>query len=255
MNNKKQNLIGFFVSALLHSMIALPLVLASFEVPIPQLETMQIKIDNFVVEDKVGQETKPDETPNIEEEVVEEIVEEIKEEIVEENLEPEPEIKEEIAKIPEPKPKPPKPKEKKKKPIDKNITKIAKKNPVAPISQNTATAQKSALVGPSSKENNYLSTQGAAVESDIRGKIHSIVSAYAQRHYPNAAVRRKQTGVVKVGFHYGRNGQVSNIKIYSSSKYEILDNAVLEAIEKTKKKFPRTDRDLDIKILVKFVLI
>ena len=91
-------------------------------------------------------------------------------------------------------------------------------------------------------------------EELYRGKIYSIISAYAQRHYPSSAQRRKQTGTVKISFRYCKNGRIERMKIYASSGHEALDEAVMEAVEKTKQKFPHTDRDLDLQIPVKFVL-
>jgi protein TonB len=62
----------------------------------------------------------------------------------------------------------------------------------------------------------------------------------AALRYPNAARIRKLTGQSRVGFDY-RDGQVSNARIVTSSGYDILDDAAINALNSASLPAPPQD--------------
>lgn len=62
----------------------------------------------------------------------------------------------------------------------------------------------------------------------------------AALRYPNAARIRKLTGQCRVGFDY-RDGQVSNARIVTSSGYDILDDAAINALNSASLPAPPAD--------------
>ena len=257
MKNGKNSLIGFFISLILHISLLVS-VLMSFETKKDVVqESVMIKLDNFIIQDDAGQQSDSNQAL-AQNEVVQETNEEIAQEVVEEVKEDEvvEEVKEEIIEepviepIPQPKPKPkPKPK---KKPTEKE--KVKNETQTQKIMANTATATDTGLAGKnaSSQGASVKTSQGSAKKDNVFAKIQQIISNYAKKHYPNQAKRRHQQGKVSIKFTYHQNGDVTGLKVTSSSNVASLDEAAIKAIQKTKKHFPKIDETYEISTTINF---
>ena len=96
--------------------------------------------------------------------------------------------------------------------------------------------------------------QSLAKEQDkIAAQIYKIISAYIIKNYPKDALRRNQSGSVLVSFNYNSSG-VSNAQILQSSNIKSLDKASLDAIEKTKHLFPKTNKNFAFTLPVRFAI-
>ena len=96
--------------------------------------------------------------------------------------------------------------------------------------------------------------QSLAKEQDkIAAQIYKIILAYIIKNYPKDALRRNQSGSVLVSFNYNSSG-VSNAQILQSSNIKSLDKASLDAIEKTKHLFPKTDKNFAFRLPVRFAI-
>ncbi|PJK08151.1 hypothetical protein CO614_10990 [Lysobacteraceae bacterium NML120232] len=71
---------------------------------------------------------------------------------------------------------------------------------------------------------------GGAAASNWQGQLLAHLERY--RHYPKAARRAGEEGVVYISFEVNRKGHVSNIELAQSSGYARLDNAALNAINR-----------------------
>ena len=176
----------------------------------------------------------------------------IEENIIQEEIKPEP--TEKVVKKEEKKKVPEKPKEKK---IEKE--KVVKKEEVK--EQKNPTKEKVV------KEN--------IVNNDIQKETKELVSPkpvidekkeYLEKHlalirdlinqnvkYPLKARKLSIQGVVTVRFKINENGTVENIIIVDGHKF--LQNATIEAIEEASKKFPKTNKSIEIQIPIEYKLI
>lgn len=196
-------------------------------------------------------------TPEV---VQEEVVEEVKEKIVEKIVEKPKKVEKKIVKI-----------EKKREIVPKEVKKVEiPKELHEPIEEANNTPIQSEVYGetknatPTTEVSNERglnddvgddkTTGGSNNSIDVGAQIQAIIAKYAKKHYPNDAKRRRQTGIVSIAFAYKTNRAVENLEITKSSGYTSLDNAVLNAIEKTKSKFPDTPKDENFKISIKFIL-
>lgn len=93
----------------------------------------------------------------------------------------------------------------------------------------------------------------AKEQDEISAQIYKIISAYIAKNYPKDALRRNQSGSVVVSFNYNSSG-VSNAQILQSSNIKSLDKASLNAIEKTKHLFPKTDKNFAFKLPIRFAI-
>ena len=141
------------------------------------------------------------------------------------------------------------------KPMPKNIknSQIPKSSKAEQTAQNTPTnnAINNATNNAPPKEN--LAQSLAKEQDKIAAQIYKIISAYIIKNYPKDALRRNQSGSVLVSFNYNSSG-VSNAQILQSSNIKSLDKASLDAIEKTKHLFPKTNKNFAFTLPVRFAI-
>lgn len=137
------------------------------------------------------------------------------------------------------------------KPMPKNIknSQIPKSSKAEQTAQNTPT--NNAINNAPPKEN--LAQSLAKEQDKIAAQIYKIISAYIIKNYPKDALRRNQSGSVLVSFNYNSSG-VSNAQILQSSNIKSLDKASLDAIEKTKHLFPKTNKNFAFTLPVRFAI-
>lgn len=210
----KNNLIGFFISLILHSILLIFFI--QFNTPAPltaaQNEKLShISLNDFMPKLEPKHENLPEENEIVKEQIVEKIV-------------------------------PKKPKQKPKIPQKINKTEqITKQDQNATPSEQTPTQPTSQA--PTKDKN----------QDEIFAKIGQLIAQYAIKRYPNDAKKRRQQGLSIIQFSYKKNGIVDNIKVISG-KYDSLNNAVIKAIEKTKHKFPKINTDVVFEVPVRFEL-
>lgn len=226
MKNKIGLVSGFMVSVFVHFGILLSAFLFLKEqAPIQKELFHPISLNDYIapqVEQKIEQSTAQTEPAKA---------------IEKEQIEPEKVIeKEQIV-----------PKKVQPKPMPKNI-----KNSQIPKSSKTEqTAQNNAINNAPPKEN--LAQSLAKEQDKIAAQIYKIISAYIIKNYPKDALRRNQSGSVLVSFNYNSSG-VSNAQILQSSNIKSLDKASLDAIEKTKHLFPKTNKNFAFTLPVRFAI-
>ena len=141
------------------------------------------------------------------------------------------------------------------KPMPKNIknSQIPKSSKAEQTAQNNTTnnAINNATNNAPPKEN--LAQSLAKEQDKIAAQIYKIISAYIIKNYPKDALRRNQSGSVLVSFNYNSSG-VSNAQILQSSNIKSLDKASLDAIEKTKHLFPKTNKNFAFTLPVRFAI-
>ena len=137
------------------------------------------------------------------------------------------------------------------KPMPKNIknSQIPKSSKAEQTAQNTPINNATNNAPP--KEN--LAQSLAKEQDKIAAQIYKIISAYIIKNYPKDALRRNQSGSVLVSFNYNSSG-VSNAQILQSSNIKSLDKASLDAIEKTKHLFPKTNKNFAFTLPVRFAI-
>ena len=133
------------------------------------------------------------------------------------------------------------------KPMPKNI----KNSQIPKSSKAEQTAQNTPTNNAPPKEN--LAQSLAKEQDKIAAQIYKIISAYIIKNYPKDALRRNQSGSVLVSFNYNSSG-VSNAQILQSSNIKSLDKASLDAIEKTKHLFPKTNKNFAFTLPVRFAI-
>lgn len=100
------------------------------------------------------------------------------------------------------------------------------------------------LPAPINVEKQYL--------DDHLSEIRDLLVKY--RKYPNAAVRLKQEGSVKVSFRLKQNGEVEDIVVVSGSGHEILDEDAVSLIRKTAGYFPKPPKTVRITVPLNYAL-
>lgn len=155
------------------------------------------------------------------------IVEEVVEEKVEEIVEPEPEIAPIAPKVVK------KPiKQKIKKERKKEIKEVAKEP--LPAQENIAKSEAKATPAPVNE------ARGGGEVDELIAHIQATLNKEAQKNYPMSARKRRQQGIVKVGFIYDK-GTAKHIKIISPSKHDALNEAAIKSVREAKfRKFERT---------------
>ena len=133
------------------------------------------------------------------------------------------------------------------KPIPKNT----ENSQIPKSSKAEQTAQNNAINNAPTKEN--LAQSLAKEQDKIAAQIYKIISAYIIKNYPKDALRRNQSGSVLISFNYNSSG-VSNAQILQSSNIKSLDKASLDAIEKTKHLFPKTNKNFAFTLPVRFAI-
>ncbi|ULO01089.1 energy transduction protein TonB [Campylobacter sp. RM5004] len=92
---------------------------------------------------------------------------------------------------------------------------------------------------------------GGNTKDELISHIQSVLNKSAKKNYPMSSRKRREQGIVVVGFTYDY-GNARNIKIIKASKYENLNQAGIKSVENAK--FKRYDRILDISVPLKFSL-
>ena len=72
-------------------------------------------------------------------------------------------------------------------------------------------------------------------------------------NYPAKAKKLSIEGIVVVKFKISENGSVEDIVVLEGHRF--LQNATIEAIEEASKKFPKTDKSIEIQIPIVYKLI
>ena len=133
------------------------------------------------------------------------------------------------------------------KPMPKNI----ENSQIPKSSKAEQTAQNAVINNAPAKES--LAQSLAKEQDKLAAQIYKIILAYIIKNYPKDALRRNQSGSVLVSFNYNSSG-VSNAQILQSSNIKSLDKASLDAIEKTKHLFPKTDKNFAFRLPVRFAI-
>ncbi|MSN97082.1 energy transducer TonB [Campylobacter sp. FMV-PI01] len=235
--NKNGNLIGFFVSFLVHiGFLYLFLHIPKIEAVSDSVLEMDIAAFDAKTSESVA--TSQD-IPEIPDEILEAPDDEEQEE-VEEDVEPVENIEvDEFAEVvkPEPKPEPKKKPEKKK---EKQKQKIAAPpKPKALVKGPEQSGDLAAAVGPKNNEPIRLASGGG--NPSLWGAILAHIKAH--KNYPKIAKRLRQQGTVHVEFLLKSDGTTSGIKIVKSSGFQSLDEAALNTVKKASSKFPKPDKD------------
>ena len=241
MKNKIGLISGFMVSIFVHFGILLfAFLFLKEQAPIQKELFHSISLNDYIVpqvEQKIEQSAAQIEP----EKVIEKEQMEPEKVIEKEQIEPEKVIeKEQIV-----------PKKAQPKPMPKNIknSQIPKSSKAEQTAQNTPT--NNAINNAPPKEN--LAQSLAKEQDKIAAQIYKIISAYIIKNYPKDALRRNQSGSVLVSFNYNSSG-VSNAQILQSSNIKSLDKASLDAIEKTKHLFPKTNKNFAFTLPVRFAI-
>ena len=182
----------------------------------------------------------------------ENIIQKEKKEQIKEEIKPEP--IEKVVKKEEKKMVPEKPKEKKieKEKVVKKEEIKEQKNPTKEenVKENivNSTIQKETKELPATKpvvdeKKEYLEKHLALIRDLINQNIK----------YPLKAKKLSIQGVVTVKFKLNENGVIENITIIDGHKF--LQNATIEAIEEASKKFPKTNKSIEIQIPIEYKLI
>ena len=226
MKNKIGLVSGFMVSAFVHFGILLfAFLFLKEQAPIQKELFHSISLNDYIV-------------PQVEQKIEQSAAQIEPEKAIEkEQIEPEKVIeKEQIV-----------PKKVQPKPMPKNI----KNSQIPKSSKAEQTVQNTPTNNAPPKEN--LAQSLAKEQDKIAAQIYKIISAYIIKNYPKDALRRNQSGSVLVSFNYNSSG-VSNAQILQSSNIKSLDKASLDAIEKTKHLFPKTNKNFAFTLPVRFAI-
>ena len=99
--------------------------------------------------------------------------------------------------------------------------------------------------------NSYTKVQKVYLQQNLKN-IGQITQKYLR--YPSIAVRTGQQGMNIVEFFLHPNGDISDLKLVSSSQYSSLDDNTIETIEIAYKDYPRPKTKTKIKIYVYYKL-
>ena len=226
MKNKIGLISGFMVSVFVHFGILLfAFLFLKEQAPIQKELFHSISLNDYIV-------------PQVEQKIEQSAAQIEPEKVIEkEQIEPEKVIeKEQIV-----------PKKAQPKPMPKNI----KNSQIPKSSKAEQTAQNNTINNAPPKES--LAQSLAKEQDKIAAQIHKIILAYIIKNYPKDALRRNQSGSVLVSFNYNSSG-VSNAQILQSSNIKSLDKASLDAIEKTKHLFPKTNKNFAFTLPVRFAI-
>lgn len=226
-----KNKIAFFISFLIHAILLV--YFFKFDVKASEIKNDKALSVLFYTPSVAVKEEV------IKEEIVEEIIEEVKEEIVEEPLA----IKKKHFKKPKKEVKKERKKEVKKEIKEEQVIKEEAKQEI-----NEANNQVSNIKD--NKPSNETMA-GGNTKDELISHIQSVLNKSAKKNYPMSSRKRREQGIVVVGFTYDY-GNARNIKIIKASKYENLNQAGIKSVENAK--FKKYDRVLDISVPLKFSL-
>lgn len=223
--------------------------------PIVEEEIVEI---NEPVEEVVEEVEEIEEVEIIEPVEVEDVVEEVKiiepvEEAIVVEKKPEPKPK------PKPKPEPkPEPKKVAKKPTPKPTPKKVEKKPEPKQAKsggfNAYNPNANNVASSAINSENTAQSISADEKLNIAAQIQAIIAKEAKKNYPVRAKRLRQRGISTISFTYSPDGSVTNIKVKKSSGHKILDDTVIQAINKVKHKFPKISAKTTFDVPVKFTL-
>lgn len=224
-----KNKIAFFISFLIHAILLVYFL--KFDVKASEIKNDKALSVLFYTPSVAVKEEV------IKEEIVEEIIEEVKEEIIEEPLA----IKKKHFKKPKKEVKKERKKEVKKEIKEEQVIKEEAKQEINEVNNHNIKDNK-----PSNE-----TMAGGNTKDELISHIQSVLNKSAKKNYPMSSRKRREQGIVVVGFTYDY-GKARNIKIIKASKYENLNQAGIKSVENAK--FKRYDRILDISVPLKFSL-
>lgn len=226
-----KNKIAFFISFLIHAILLVYFL--KFDVKASEIKNDKALSVLFYTPSVAVKEEV------IKEEIVEEIIEEVKEEIVEEPLA----IKKKHFKKPKKEVKKERKKEVKKEIKEEQVIKEEAKQEINEVNNQVSNIK-------DNKPSNETMA-GGNTKDELISHIQSVLNKSAKKNYPMSSRKRREQGIVVVGFTYDY-GNARNIKIIKASKYENLNQAGIKSVENAK--FKKYDRVLDISVPLKFSL-
>lgn len=226
-----KNKIAFFISFLIHAILLVYFL--KFDVKASEIKNDKALSVLFYTPSVAVKEEV------IKEEIVEEIIEEAKEEIIEEPLA----IKKKHFKKPKKEVKKERKKEVKKEIKEEQVIKEEVKQEINEVNNQVSNIK-------DNKPSNETMA-GGNTKDELISHIQSVLNKSAKKNYPMSSRKRREQGIVVVGFTYDY-GNARNIKIIKASKYENLNQAGIKSVENAK--FKRYDRILDISVPLKFSL-
>lgn len=226
-----KNKIAFFISFLIHAILLVYFL--KFDVKASEIKNDKALSVLFYTPSVAVKEEV------IKEEIVEEIVEEVKEEIIEEPLA----IKKKHFKKPKKEFKKERKKEVKKEIKEEQVIKEEAKQEINEVNNQVSNIK-------DNKPSNETMA-GGNIKDELISHIQSVLNKSAKKNYPMSSRKRREQGIVVVGFTYDY-GNARNIKIIKASKYENLNQAGIKSVENAK--FKKYDRVLDISVPLKFSL-
>ncbi|NLK67364.1 MAG: energy transducer TonB [Campylobacteraceae bacterium] len=279
-------ILGLFISIALHAGVVGAYIYRPATKEVPAVNITKIDLGFFEIGGGLN-DAPPVEDAEVAEELLEEleepveaIEEPVEEEIIEEIIEPieevveEPEVIEEVVETieeiedpiiiekpkeepkPEPKPEPkkeikkPEPKKEKPKPQPKKEVKkqsVSGYNAYNPDAPNKVAS--SAITG-----ENTMQSLSPSEKADIGAQIQAIIAKEAQKNYPSRARRMNQQGTTTIEFTYHTDGKITNLKVTKSSGHKILDETVLQVIDRVKSRFPKISATTTFTVPIKFTL-
>ena len=93
---------------------------------------------------------------------------------------------------------------------------------------------------------NANNTDQSALFTQIQKEITKRV------RYPETARKMKYEGITRFKFDLLKNGTIKQARITKSSEYDLLDNAVLVAVQKASKYFPEVTKDYTVVMEIDF---
>lgn len=226
-----KNKIAFFISFLIHAILLV--YFFKFDVKASEIKNDKALSVLFYTPSVAVKEEV------IKEEIVEEIIEEVKEEIIEEPLA----IKKKHFKKPKKEVKKERKKEVKKEIKEEQVIKEEAKQEINEVNNQVSNIK-------DNKPSNETMA-GGNTKDELISHIQSVLNKSAKKNYPMSSRKRREQGIVVVGFTYDY-GNARNIKIIKASKYENLNQAGIKSVENAK--FKKYDRVLDISVPLKFSL-
>lgn len=119
--------------------------------------------------------------------------------------------------------------------VEKVLEKVVENQPISEIVENKV-VQKDI-------QKEYIDNNLALIRTLINENIN----------YPAKAKKLSIEGIVVVKFKISENGSVEDIVVLEGHRF--LQNATIEAIEEASKKFPKTDKSIEIQIPIVYKLI
>ena len=232
----KGNLIGFAVSAIIHTGLVLLLVFGLSVNSTPQKieESVPLRLAMFQEaepEPIVKQEVKPVEPKPIAKqhaklEVKEKPIPKVKPKPKKKRVKKEPKIKAKPKKVAK------KPTKKSDKKLDEMISSLQSQKAVKQPTKRRAKT-------PTKKTNNKQTVKAKnnpAIEQQYKARLRRLIASY--KKYPARAKRNGDEGTVMLAFSLSANGNISNIRVTQSSGSNSLDQAAMSTLKKISGKLP-----------------